>query len=67
MHTNEQVFKEADKTIEILYSFSDYDYEKNVDVYVTLKKDGQSQDYIAVYTKKLVDNAPAWVHSHIKE
>lgn len=66
MHTDEQVFKAADKTIEILYSLDDYDFEKKVDVYVTLEKDGQPQDYIAVYTKKLVDNAPAWVHSHIK-
>jgi hypothetical protein len=67
MHTDEQVFKAADKTIEILYSLDDYDFEKKVDVFVTLEKDGQSQDYIAVYTKKLVDNAPAWVHSHIKK
>jgi len=67
MHTDEQVFKTADKTIDILYSFSDYDYEKSVDVYVTLEKDGQSHDYIAVYTKKAVNNAPAWVHSHIKK
>lgn len=67
MHTDEQVFKEADKTIDILYAFGDYDYGKNVDVYVTLKKDAQSHDYIAVYTKKAVDNVPAWVHSHIKQ
>lgn len=67
MHTDEQIFKEADKTIEILYSLNDYDYGKNVDVYVTLEKEGQSHDYIAVYTKTAVDNAPAWVHSHIKQ
>jgi hypothetical protein len=67
MHTDEQVFKTADKTIAILYSLSDYDNGKNVDVYVTLDKDGQSHDYIAVYTKQTVDNAPAWVHSHIKK
>lgn len=66
MHTDEQVFKEANKTIDILYAFSDYDYGKNVDVYVTLAKDGQSHDYIAVYTKTLVNDTPAWVRSHIK-
>lgn len=67
MHTDEQIFKAADKTIEILYSLSDYDYDKNVDVYVTLEKNGQSHDYIAVYTKKAVNNTPAWVHSYIKK
>jgi hypothetical protein len=67
MHTDEQVFKEADKTIDILYAFSDYDYGKNVDVYVTLKKDAQPHDYIAVYTKTLINDAPAWAHSHIKQ
>jgi hypothetical protein len=67
MHTDEQIFKVADKTIDILYSFSDYDYEKNVDVYVTLEKDGKPHDYIAVYTKKAVNSVPAWVHSHIKK
>jgi hypothetical protein len=66
MHTDDQVFKEADKTVELLYSLSDYDNEKNVNVFVTLKKDGQPFNYTAVYTKKAVDKVPAWVRNHIK-
>ncbi|MCO5936326.1 hypothetical protein NAF17_12320 [Mucilaginibacter sp. RB4R14] len=66
MHTNEQVFKVADKTVELLYSLDDYDNEKNVDVFVTLEKDGQSYDYIAVYTKKSIDKVPTWVQNNIK-
>ena len=67
MHTDEQVFKEADKTIGLLYSLDDYDVEKNVDVFVTLQKDGQSYNYTAVYTKKLSAGQPVWVRGSIKK
>ncbi|WP_121247259.1 hypothetical protein [Mucilaginibacter phyllosphaerae] len=67
MHTDDQVFKVADKTVELLYTLEDYDNEKNVDVFVTLEKDGQAYDYIAVYTKKTVNKVANWVHSHIKK
>jgi hypothetical protein len=66
MHTDEQVFKEADKTVGILYSLDDYDNEKSVDVFVDLTKDGQSYNYTAVYTKKQVDKVPTWVRNSIK-
>jgi hypothetical protein len=67
MHTDEQVFKVADKTVDLLYALGDYDNEKNVDVFVTIEKDGQAHDYTAVYTKKTVDKVPAWVRSHLKK
>ncbi|MET3980735.1 hypothetical protein ABIB62_003338 [Mucilaginibacter sp. UYP25] len=66
MHTDEQVFKTADKTVELLYSLDDYDNEKNVDVFVTLEKDGLSYDYVAVYTKRSIDKIPTWVRNKIK-
>ena len=66
MHTDEQVFKEADKTADILYSLDDYDNGKNVDVFVTLMKDGKPYNYTAVYTKRTIDKVPTWVRNHIK-
>lgn len=66
MHTDEQVFKTADKTVELLYSLDDYDNEKNVDVFVTLEKDGLSYDYVAVYAKRSIDKVPTWVRNKIK-
>ena len=66
MHTDEQVFKEADKSVGLLYLLDDYDNGKNVDVFVTLKKDGQLYNYTAVYIKRPVDKVPAWVRNHIK-
>ncbi|GGH02447.1 hypothetical protein [Mucilaginibacter phyllosphaerae] len=67
MHTDEQVFKAADKTVELLYELNDYDTGKSVDVFVTLEKDGQTFDYLAVYTKTLLGKNAAWVHSHVKK
>ncbi|MES2266614.1 MAG: hypothetical protein V4520_07625 [Bacteroidota bacterium] len=66
MHTDEQVFKEADKTVGLLYSLDDYDSEKNVDVFVKLEKAGLSYNYTAVYTKRSVDKVPTWVRNTIK-
>lgn len=67
MHTDDQVFKAADKTVNILYSLDDYDNGKKVDVFVTLEKDGQSYNYSAVYIKKTADKVPAWVRDNIKK
>jgi hypothetical protein len=67
MHTENQIFKEADNTVDLLFSLEDYDYEKTVDVMVTLKEDGQNQNYTAVYTKKLVDKKPTWVPTLIRK
>ncbi|MBD1384166.1 hypothetical protein IDJ75_02660 [Mucilaginibacter rigui] len=41
------------KTQICYYSFNDYDYQKNVDVYVTLEKDREPYEYIAVIQKRL--------------
>lgn len=67
MHTDNQIFKEADQTVELLFSLDDYDYEKTVDVMVSLKEDGQNQNYTAVYTKKRVDGKPVWVPTLVKK
>jgi hypothetical protein len=67
MHTDSQIFKEADSTVDLLFSLEDYDYEKTVDVMVSLKEDGQNQNYTAVYTKKLVDKQPKWVQTLVRK
>ena len=67
MHTDNQIFKEADSTVDLLFSLEDYDYEKTVDVMVSLKEDGQNQHYTAVYTKKRVDGKPVWVQTLVKK
>ncbi len=67
MHTDNQIFKEADNTVDLLFSLEDYDYEKNVDVMVSLNQDGENHNYTAVYTKKLLDGKPAWVHAFVRK
>jgi hypothetical protein len=67
MHTDSQIFKEADKTVELLFSLDDYDYEKTVDVMVSLSEDGQNKNYTAVYTKKLIDKQPKWVQTLVRK
>jgi hypothetical protein len=67
MHTDNQIFKEADNTVDLLFSLEDYDYEKTVDVMVSLNEDGQNKNYTAVYTKKLVDKQPKWVQTLIRK
>jgi hypothetical protein len=67
MHTDNQIFKEADNTVDLLFSLEDYDYEKTVDVMVSLKEYGQDQNYTAVYTKKLIDKKPTWVPTLVRK
>ena len=67
MHTDQQVYNQADETVELLFSLGDYDLEKNVEVLVSLKQNGQNLNYTAVYTKKLVNNKAAWVHNCIRQ
>ncbi|WCT10808.1 hypothetical protein [Mucilaginibacter jinjuensis] len=67
MHTDTQIFKEADGTVDLLFSLEDYDFEKTVDVMVSLKEDGENKNYTAVYTKKRVDGKPEWVPTSIRK
>ncbi len=67
MHTDNQIFKEADGTVDLLFSLEDYDYDKNVEVMVSLNHEGQNYNYTAVYTKKRVDGKPTWVQAFVKK
>ncbi len=67
MHTDTQIFKEADNTVDLLFSLEDYDFGKTVDVMVTLKEDGENKNYTAVYTKKLIDKKPTWVPTSVRK
>ena len=66
MHTDQQIYKQAGETVDLLFSLGDYDFGKNVEVLVSLKHEGQNINYTAVYTKTLVDNKAAWVPNTIR-
>ena len=67
MHTVQQVYKQADATVDLLFVLADYDFEKNVEVMVSLKHEGENHNYTAVYTKKLVNGTAVWAHNHIRK
>ena len=67
MHTDNQIFKEADGTVDLLFSLEDYDFEKTVNVMVSLSEGGENKNYTAVYTKKLVDKKPVWVPTLVEK
>jgi hypothetical protein len=66
MHTDQQIYKQAGETVDLLFELSNYDLGKNVEVQVSLKHEGQNVNYIAVYTKKMIDGKAAWVPNSIR-